>query len=154
MKVLITNGSDPQTWYFEQQGSLLDVIRVIDTHYYVPDVIGTWGRAVRKEDGVLLYTATEYMQLQQKCEILKHDNDALFRDYRNLKEARIVQLPREVVHAINRLTLWGDDKAAIVFNAFRIKQTSKEGETVRDFAADNFEKFLGALVNGFIEEKP
>ncbi|MEK3873682.1 MULTISPECIES: hypothetical protein [unclassified Paenibacillus] len=64
-KVLIANGSDEETWYFGQQGSVFEVDDISSSTYLIK---GNHLKGVRVEDGELLYTEAEYNGIQKKLD--------------------------------------------------------------------------------------
>lgn len=72
MKVLITNGSNPCTWYYGMTGKILPVSKLGRGHYEVPDnvvpkedvFLPPYG--VHVSDGELFYTEDEYDQINQE----------------------------------------------------------------------------------------
>lgn len=66
------------------------------------------------------------------------------------------KLPKNVAEAIeyfrNKENL---NNSEIVWQVHQVDQNLKHGEVIRDYAADNYDDFLRALVNGYeIEETP
>ena len=87
------------------------------------------------------------------------------------REDKRVELPRSVAEALTAvlsassdnasITLLSmpvlsasSDNASILYNCFQIKQHTSTGEIIRDYAADNFDIFLAALVNGYTTAAP
>lgn len=69
-KVLITNGSVIGTWYAGKTGKIYDISHVSTEVYMMKenDLPAPFHKAVRKEDGELLYTEAEYNKILQQRE--------------------------------------------------------------------------------------
>ena len=85
MKVLITNGSNPVTWYFGRQGELLPVTHIQDRHYFVPDQHELGPTGVHFSDGELLYTVQECNELKQANLMHVEDNRTLMNQVERLR---------------------------------------------------------------------
>ena len=66
-----------------------------------------------------------------------------------------VKLPVEVAEAIEAHRKCHHDNAIIISQSFEVKDNGAHRNSIRDFASDNFDTFLQALVNGYeVEETP
>ncbi|WP_176222081.1 DUF1642 domain-containing protein [Tuberibacillus sp. Marseille-P3662] len=65
-----------------------------------------------------------------------------------------VVLPKYVADAIKELQKYHDNQK-IVYLAFKAGSLAKNIQIIANFAADNFDEFLNALVNGYeVEQTP
>lgn len=164
--VLITSGSDEDTWYFGQQGS---VFEVDDISYSVYLIKGDHFRGVRKEDGELLYTEAEYNEVREQRDKaiddlakhakemadLRHERQMLLETIeRAAGEQELVELPRDVAGAIEYFKDDGDDIDDII--RLLVNNWASERLTVlRGYATYHGFEFISALVNGYtIKQTP
>lgn len=69
-----------------------------------------------------------------------------------LRKGLSVELPRNVAECIKTLKLQNIDNASIIYqyaSGDRVNYQTTVGKTITDFACDNFDVFLSALVNGY-----
>lgn len=179
MKVLITDGSNPVTWYHDMEGRLFDVAYIKDNHIFVKGVDNDGPAGVHMPDGEILYTEAEYNDLAKKLKQAEADekravanadrltdvNNRLRRRCKDLYEEKamllqqieqevdrqqLVSIPRRVAEAIENLY-----KLAALSERVDIEYII-EGRVKQDFngAYDalnhvDVELLARALVNGY-----
>ncbi|MEK5477541.1 hypothetical protein NYE70_11410 [Paenibacillus sp. FSL R5-0407] len=170
-KVLITNGSVIGTWYAGKTGKIYDISHVSTEVYMMKenDLPAPFHKAVRKEDGELLYTEAEYNKILQQREkaindLAKHAQTIVDMQKEKLRlqdEVDMprdkVELPRDVFNAIEsfRDNGWSPE------DIFLVSDRPDDGEWAatlykwRTSSASAGRKLLNALVNGYtVEQSP
>jgi len=108
-------------------------------------------RAVRAADRLTENVAQlqrEKEGLLKSLELAGISNERLGNILDDVDESRKIELPREVAEALTAVRA-SSSIESIVFNCFQVMQLSVNGAILRDYAADNFDAFLAALVNGY-----
>lgn len=171
MKVLITNGSKPDTWYYGKQGQVFEVTEVTDFSYRVPDQgdYGVYG--VMKNDGELLYTEAEYNDLEnhymKEIDNLREEKAILLQQIEQEVDRQRVAIPHKVAEAIEEIRKhdirWlgyhsNFNLLDAVNRAMRGGNNAKVISIIAEWVGENLEHretLLQALVNDYtIEDEP
>lgn len=165
MKVLITGCSMDGVWYSNSLGKTVDcdlVKRNVSERRYV-----THYGEVNWKDGLLLYTESEYNQINQellrrreevKQLMIERDGYLAHINLENLgSKLRKVVLPKKVAMAIDAFRLTGHDTDHIIRCLVdrSVSGTPTDRlQTLIDFARVRGYEFISALVNDFTIEEP
>lgn len=84
MKVLITNDSNPSTWYHGKLGEVFTVTQIKNSHFFVSGVDNDGSAGIYSLDGEALYTEVEYRQLEVINVNLRNERSSLQKAYNAL----------------------------------------------------------------------
>lgn len=166
-KVLITNGTNPWTWYYSKMGQLFDVADIRNSHYFVRGINNDGPAGVHIRDGELLYTEAEYNEIRgrldkaiddmamhaQELMDLRHERTMLLETIEKAAgEQQLVELPQDVADAFK--------STADLEHVIRIIAADQPSKTdrqrvLREYAKTHPHDFVSALFIGYaIEQTP